>query len=102
MALPKELNNAHAQKYLDEAAPECAKVLIEHGMGKRKRLQSSRQRACEYVIDHAIGKPRQKIEHSGGVMTYAQLSKSAAELDKKPRDILADTEELGAKTPDKN
>jgi len=32
-------------------------------------------------------------------LTYAELSKSATELDKKPRDILADTEELSAKKP---
>lgn len=97
MSLPKELNIAHTQKYLNEAAAACAQVLIEHGKGKRKRLQTSRQRACEYVIDHAIGKARQKIEHSGGILTYAALAKDAEKLDSKPRPILADALEIAHK-----
>jgi len=94
MSIPKNLVNANTQRYLDAAAPECALVLVEHGKGKRKRISASRQRACEYIIDHAIGKARQKVEHSGGIMTYGDLARSAEGLDKKPRPILADALEI--------
>lgn len=82
---------------MDDAAPHCALVLIEHGKGKRKRLTSSRQRACEYVIDHAIGKATMKIKHSGGIITYGEILKGAETLDKKPRPILAEVMEIANK-----
>ena len=88
---------AGTQQIIDGAAPKAAAILRDHIQGKRKRISYSLQKACEYVIDHAIGKSRQKIEHSGGVLTYSALAKSAEELDRKPRDILADVEEIANK-----
>lgn len=99
---------AGVQQILDSGAPYAAALLRDHVRKVRgvKSLKPSVQRAAEYIIDHAIGKARQKIEHSGGILTYAQLSKGAEELDKKPRDILADAEEIANKvtsldSPDK-
>lgn len=95
---------ASVQTILDGSAKEAAGILDRH-INKVKgyvKLKPSLQRACEYVIDHAIGKARQKIEHSGGIMTYGALAKSAEELEKKPREVLADTQELGAKIPSNN
>lgn len=95
------LVEANTQKMIDDAAPHAAKLLSEHVRGTRKRLSSSLQRACEYVIDHAIGKSRQKVEHSGGILTYRQLADGAEELDKKPRPILADAMEIAHKYQEK-
>ena len=87
------------QQILDGAAPYAAALLRDHVRKVRgvKSLKPSVQRACEYVIDHAIGKAKQKVEHSGGILTYAALAKGAEELNKKPRDILADVEEIAQK-----
>lgn len=97
MGKPSQVTNANTQRIFDDNAADCALILSDHGKGKRKHLSTSRQRACEYVIDHAIGKARQKIEHSGGIFTYGDLAKSADTLEKKPRDVLADVEELANK-----
>lgn len=90
---------AGVQAILDAGAPYAACLLRDHVRKKRgvKSLKPSMQRAAEYIIDHAIGKARQKIEHSGGILTYAELAKSAGDLDTKPRDILADVEEIAKK-----
>jgi len=84
------------QDIINVTAPAAALILKQHIERRRgyKTLALSLQRACEYVIDHAIGKSRQKVEHSGGIMTYGQLAKSAEALDTKPRPILADVEEI--------
>ena len=95
--------NLSVQNILDGTAVEAARILQNHIIGKRGRrtLKSSLQRACEYVIDHAIGKSRQKVEHSGGIMTYKQLADSAGELEKSGRDILADAEAIASKYQEK-
>ncbi len=99
----KSVTIAGVQQTLDASASEAAKIL-DNRINRRqgfKSLPMDLQRACEYVIDHAIGKARQKIEHSGGVLTYSALVRSAEELDTKPRDILADVEEIANKYQDK-
>ena len=95
----KAYYQADVQEVLNGSARVAARILQAHVEGKRgyKTLKPSLQRAYEYCIDHAIGKSRQKIEHSGGIMTYKQLADSAADLDNKPRDILADVEEISRK-----
>ena len=95
----KEYHTKPTQDILNLTAPIAARILQEHIERKhgRKTLKSSLQRACEYVIDHAIGKSRQKIEHSGAILTYADLAKGASELDSKPRPILADVMEIANK-----
>ena len=87
------------QDILNLTAPIAARILQEHIERKhgRKTLKASLQRACEYVIDHAIGKSRQKIEHSGGILTYRDIADSAESLDNKPRPILADVLEIANK-----
>ena len=87
------------QEIINLSAPVAAQILSDHIERKRsyKTLRTSLQRACEYVIDHAIGKSRQKIEHSGAILTYAALAKGAAALDSKPRPILADVMEIANK-----
>lgn len=90
---------AGVQQILDGAAPYAAALLRDHVRKVRgvKSLKPSVQRAAEYIIDHAIGKSRQKIEHSGGILTYAALAKGAESLETKPRDILADVEAIAKK-----
>ena len=90
---------AGVQQSLDATAPQAIAILRAHLDSKRgyRTLKPSIQRACEYVIDHAIGKARQKIEHSGGILTYGALAKEAEKIASKPRDVLADAEEIGGK-----
>ena len=94
---------ANVQTILDGSAIEAAGILDQHIFRRKgyKTLKGSLQRACEYVIDHAIGKARQKIEHSGSILTYAELAKGADDLVKNPRDILADVEEIAQKYQEK-
>jgi len=96
---PKNYYTRAVQDILNGSASRAAQILDDHIAGKRgrKKLAPSLQRACEYVIDHAIGKSRQKVEHTGGVMTYKQLVDSAGEIETKGRAILADVEEIAQK-----
>ncbi|TET43046.1 MAG: hypothetical protein E3J60_01250 [Dehalococcoidia bacterium] len=95
----KAYYQADVQEVLSQGAKVAARMLQDHLDQKkgRKTLKSSLQRACEFVIDHAIGKARQKVEHSGGIMTYGELAKSADNLDAKPRPILAEVLEIAQK-----
>ena len=96
---PKGYYQADVNEVLNNSARTAARVLQEHIDQKkgRRNLKSSLQRACEFVIDHAIGKARFKVEHSGGIMTYGELAKSAENLDKKPRPILSEVMEIANK-----
>lgn len=97
---PKSYYQRAVQDRLDGSARYAAQILDDHihQLRGKKVLKPSLQRACEFVIDHAIGKSRQKVEHSGGVMTYKDLAESAGNLEKKGRDILAEVEEIANKT----
>lgn len=88
---------ANVQTILDGSAIEAAAILDRHIYKKKgyTHLKSSVQRACEFVIDHAIGKARQKIEHSGGVLTYGALLKSADNLEKTSPELLIDPSKVG-------
>ncbi|MBU2177669.1 MAG: hypothetical protein KJ556_21465 [Gammaproteobacteria bacterium] len=101
---PKAPRLAPIQEIIDMTAPQAADILRKHIERKQgwRTLPPGLQRACEYIIDHAIGKARQKVEHSGGIMTYDELAKAAGELDKKPRPILADVLELAQKYQEDN
>ncbi len=96
---PKGYYERGIQDKLSHSASKAADILDDHIEQRkgRRNLKISLQRACEYVIDHAIGKSRQKIEHSGGILTYADLAKGASALDSKPRPILADVLEIANK-----
>ena len=96
---PKSYYTRAIQDILDGTARDAAIVLqqlIEQRKG-HKTINAGLQRACEYVIDHALGKARPKAEHTGGAMTYKQLADSANNLEKNGRDILADVEEIAEK-----
>ena len=88
---------AGVQQVLDGAAPYAATLLRDHIRKVRgvKSLKPSVQRACEYVIDHSIGKARQKIEHSGGIMTYGALVKSAEDIETANPELLIDATKVG-------
>jgi len=96
---PKAFYSVPVQEVINLTAPVAARILQMHIERKRgyKTLPAGLQKACEFVIDHAIGKARQKVEHSGGVLTYSDLSKSATDLENKPREVLADAEEIALK-----
>ena len=100
---PKVEDRRAVNEILSDSAPLAAAILQKHIERQRgfRHLASDIQRACEYVIDHAIGKARQKVEHSGGIMTYGELAKSAEKLDSKPRPILAEVLEIAQKYQDK-
>ena len=95
---PRKDREARAiQDILNGSARDAALILKAHIEGKRgkRTLKASLQRACEYVIDHAIGKSRQKVEHSGGVLTYKQIADDAGEEESRP--FLAEVEEISRK-----
>lgn len=100
---PKVEDRREVNEILTASAPLAAAILQKHIERRRgfRHLASDIQRACEYVIDHAIGKARQKVEHTGGIMTYAELAKSADALDNKPRPILAEALEIAHKYQEK-
>ncbi len=81
---------------IDLTAPKAMDLLSRYIFRKKGYLSLSRDliEACKYVIDHAIGKARQKVEHSGGIMTYGDISKSANATIDKPRPVLADALEI--------
>ena len=77
-----------SQAQLNNLCPSAIKIISHHIRGRRRKLPPSLQRACEYVIDHAIGKAKVKVEHSGGIMTYAELTRSVEQLEKAPPRLL--------------
>ena len=98
--LSGKVAEAGIQTSMDVTAAKAMAILKAHVEYRRKsyrHISTDLQRACEYVIDHAIGKARQKIEHSGGILTYGSLAKEAEKLALKPRDILADVEEIAGR-----
>jgi len=108
---PKHAGGRHKKGYYEADVTEvmagtaktAVRLLQEHinQVKGKKNLKPSLQRACEYVIDHTIGKARQKVEHSGGILAYGELAKSAEGLDQKPRPVLADALEIAQKYQDK-
>ena len=95
----KKYYNADVTEVLAGTAKTAARILQAHinqAKGK-KTLKPSLQRACEYVIDHTIGKARQKVELSGGVLAYGELAKSADKLDDKPRPVLSEALDIAHK-----
>lgn len=89
-----------AQQVVNLTASRAARILqdfINRRAGKLS-LAPGLQKACEYIIDHAIGKARMKPDLAGGHMSYKELMDSADKLDDKPRPILADVEEIANKT----
>ena len=100
---PKSYYTRAIQDILDGTARDAA-ILLQQFIEQRrghKTIRPGLQRACEYVIDHALGKSRPKKEQTGGAMTYKQLADSAEKLEKSGRDILADVEEVANKYQDK-
>ncbi len=93
----KSAVEAGVQQVLDGAAPYAAALLRDHIRKVRgiKSMKPSVQRACEYIIDHSIGKARQKIEHSGGIMTYGAIATSAEEQEKASPKLLIDPTKIG-------
>ena len=97
---PKELITLPVQSLIDLTAPVAARLLqrmIDRDRGYTK-LSRDLIEACKFVIDHAVGKARQKIEHSGGALTYRELVNSASDIERSGRDILAEVEEIANKT----
>lgn len=95
-------NRSDAQKkrsvqvILEGTAKEAADLLDKYVRKVRGYTQMSPEklRACFFVVDHAVGKARQKIEHSGGVMTYGQLVKSAEQQVAASPELLIDVDKL--------
>jgi len=100
---PKSFYQVPVQSVIDLTAPVAARIIqahIERKPGYRT-LPAGLLSACYYVIDHSIGKAKIKIEHSGGILTYNALAKSAGKLEEKPRPILADAMAVAQKYQEK-
>ena len=93
--LPKNRATEAVEQILNGAAPYAAATIRDHIRQRRgrKNLKSSLQRACEFTIEQVRGKARQQIEHSGGIMTYGELARSAERLAGAPPVLLIETEE---------
>ncbi len=89
---------------IDDAAPYAAIVLAENveanigGAGKKHpSLVAGLKETCMYLVNQAIGKPRQRVESVGIHLTYSDLAKAAALAMKgKKRPALADVFELSS------
>lgn len=101
---PKSWYQVPVQNILNMTAPVAARILQAHIERKRgyKTLPGGLQRACEYVIDHAIGKPKQKVEHSGGILTYRELAQSAEKTEKAPPPVLSEALSVAEKYQEKH
>jgi len=80
--IKKSKQHADCQQILDGSATDAARILTELMKGKRKSLSGGRQRACEFVIEHSIGKATQKaiIKHTGSPLTYKELADDAEKI----------------------
>lgn len=104
---PPEYYKRTVTEIIDQAAPAAAIVLAENidanlnGQGKKHpALVAGLKEICMYMVNQAVGKPRQRVESVGLLLTYSDLAKAAARLDKgKKRPILADVFELSNLTP---
>ena len=83
-----------ATAILEGSAIHAARLITDLIRGNRKRISTQRYSAAVFTVEQCLGKARQKVEHSGGIMTYGELARSAEGLDKKPRPILADALEI--------
>ena len=85
-----------AQGIISDSAVVAAEILDKHVRRRRgwTTLPAGLFESCKFIIDHAIGRAKIKVEHSGAVLTYGEVSKSAENLAKKGRDILADAEAI--------
>lgn len=93
---PKGYYERGIQDILNGSAPSAARLLDDHLNQRRghKTIKDTVLKACFYVIDHAIGKARQKVEHTVGVLTYKALLDSAESLEKTRPTLLIDTEKI--------
>ena len=73
------------------AAPDAAAYLRDIITGKVKRPSWARIRCCEFIIEHEIGKPRQKTELTGA---------GGIPLDWRALVLLAEKREGGRDEPD--
>lgn len=96
---PKAQYQQPIMDVLTASASEAAERIRQYVARAKGAKNFSRDylTACFFVIEQAIGKARQKVEHSGGIMTYGELAKSADNLDTKPRPILAEVLEIARK-----
>ena len=102
----KSYTNAATQQVIDAAAPRAAAILRDVVTGTRKKISFTRQRACEFIIEHAIGRPTQKVQmkHTGQPITYQELAegadriiKAAHEAGKTTDDVLKEAEAVAAR-----
>ena len=99
---PAAYYEAPVQAILEETAPVAARRLqefIERKQGHKSLIADMRQ-ACEFVINHVVGKPTQKVAFTGTLLTYSDLASSAYALEKgTPRRVLADSMEITKMLP---
>ncbi len=96
---PRNYYTRAFQDVLNSSASHAAALLqqfIERTRG-HKTISRELLDACKFVIDHAVGKAKQKVEHSGGVLTYKQIHDDVGNMEEKGCAILADAEELATK-----
>lgn len=101
---PKGYHERGVQEVLDGSATKAAQILKDHmnQAAGHKKIKDSVMKIAFYIIDHTIGKARIKVEHSGGVLSYSEIAKSAEDLLKKPPPVLVDAEKIAQDYQDKD
>lgn len=102
----KSVLTRQANQVIMDSAPLAAEYLMKVSRGVIKRPNLMRVEVCKFVINHAVGTPRQKVEmkHTGSPLTYQQLADSAEEIIKKAAEegkdlpeVLKEAEEVARK-----
>ena len=98
----KTVLTRQTNQIIEDTAPHAAQYLMKVVKGEVKRPSLARIEVCKFVINHAIGSPRQKIEHSGEIQTsLSDLARSAEEALRDAGFIIT-RESVGEDAADKN
>lgn len=100
----KTKNQEHrdVNQILEGAAPKAAQLIRDLIIGTRKRIGEFRYKAVIFDIEQVIGKARQKIEHSGSILSYKSIADSAKELEEKaPALLIKEAEQVAQDHQDK-
>lgn len=91
----RTVEHANATQILEGSAIAAARIVSDLVKGTRKRISRERYMAVIFNIEQCLGKARQKVEHSGGILTYSTLVKSAENLEKNGPELLIDADKVG-------
>lgn len=95
-ATDRNYYSVSAADILSETSSAAARRLQEFVLQKKNklRLPNDMRQTCQFILEMVLGKPRQRIESVGVQLTYSDLAKAAAQVEKGRRPVLADVFEL--------